>query len=102
MTNLYDAKSNRFGLTRIPKGATWGEEDEKLDDVLCADGRPVIALIIGEVDNASFFNEIGQPLKFVRISVQPMYHADVVMAHKMIKQLAGKVKKGARYPLTTL
>ncbi len=96
MTNLYDTKSNRYGLTRIPKGATWGEAEEKLDDVLCADGRPVIALVIGEIDNASFFDEIGQPLKFVRVSVQPMYHADVVMAHKMIKQLAGKVKKGER------
>lgn len=65
-----------------------------MDDVLCSDGRPIIALLLGEVQDMSFFNEIGQPLKFVRMSVKPMYHADVVMGHRIIKQLAANVKKG--------
>ncbi|KAH9855412.1 hypothetical protein C2E23DRAFT_866596 [Lenzites betulinus] len=93
LTTVIDPNSNRYGMTKIPTQATWGTEEDGIDNTLCRNGRPVIVLLIGEVENASFFNETGQPLKFVRIAVKPMYHADVVAAHKLITHLSSNVKK---------
>ncbi len=96
---MADAPSNRYGLTRIPRAARWGPQDDKLDDILCNDGRPIVTFIIGEVDNASFYNELDQPQKFARIAVKPMYHADVNAGHRLIRTLASNVKKGIIYDL---
>ncbi|KAI0355619.1 hypothetical protein OH77DRAFT_299828 [Trametes cingulata] len=86
LTHMEDRSSNHYGLTKIPRGSNWGPRDESLDDVLCYDGRPVITFLVGEVESVSFTNEIGDPLKFIRIAVKPMYHADVVAAHRMLRQ----------------
>ncbi len=91
---MADAPSNRYGLTRIPRSAKWGARDDKLDDVLCNDGRPIVTFLIGEVETASFFNELDQPQKFVRVAVKPMYHVDVAAGHRIIRSLSVNIKKG--------
>ncbi|EIW58455.1 uncharacterized protein TRAVEDRAFT_20460 [Trametes versicolor FP-101664 SS1] len=93
LSTMADAASNRYGLTRLPRSAKWGPRDDKLDDVLCNDGKPIVTFILGEVENASFFNELEQPQKFVRVAVKPMFHADVATGHRIIRSLAANVKK---------
>ncbi|KAI0357517.1 hypothetical protein OH77DRAFT_1531242 [Trametes cingulata] len=93
LTHMEDKSSNRYGLTKIPRGSTWGSRDASLDDVLCHDGRPVITFLVGEVESASFTNEIGDPLKFIRIAIKPMYHSDVVAAHRMLRQHSHNVHR---------
>ncbi len=91
---MTDAPSNRYGLTQLPRTSKWGPRDDKLDDVLCHDGRPLVTFLIGEVETASFFNEVDQPQKFVRVAVKPMFHADVATGHRIIRTLSANIKKG--------
>ena len=90
---MCDEKSNRFGFTRAPKALRWGLQQSGQDDVLCHNGRPVIFFLVGEVENASFYDEHSIPLKYVRIAVKPMYHADLVAAHDLLKAYCHNVKK---------
>ncbi|KAH9899676.1 hypothetical protein C8Q73DRAFT_638868, partial [Cubamyces lactineus] len=93
LSRMCDEKSNRFGFTRAPKALRWGLQQSGQDDVLCHNGRPVIFFLVGEVENASFYDEHSIPLKYVRIAVKPMYHADLVAAHDLLKAYCHNVKK---------
>ncbi|KAI0662232.1 hypothetical protein C8Q70DRAFT_909605, partial [Cubamyces menziesii] len=92
-SRMCDEKSNRFGFTQTPKSVRWGLQETGLDDVLCYNGHPVIFFLVGEVENASFFDEHKNPQKYVRIAVKPMFHADLAAAHNLLKVYSHNVKK---------
>ncbi|KAI0649971.1 hypothetical protein C8Q79DRAFT_923413 [Trametes meyenii] len=86
-------------LHRVSKQLKWGSAKAGLDEVLCNDGRPAIFMLVGEVEHAAFYDEYDKPEKFVRISIKPMYHSDLMVAHNMLRNCCHNVKTRPNFSL---
>ncbi|KAI0649969.1 hypothetical protein C8Q79DRAFT_899935, partial [Trametes meyenii] len=99
LAHMCDSNTNRFGLSRVSKQLKWGSAKAGLDEVLCNDGRPAIFMLVGEVEHAAFYDEYDKPEKFVRISIKPMYHSDLMVAHNMLRNCCHNVKTRPNFSL---
>lgn len=80
--------NGRYTLGSLPKGLRWGANWDKDDHLLCLDGKPLMALLIGEVERAYLVDEDGGPKKFVSVYVRPIRPTDAADAKALLASFA--------------
>lgn len=88
LVGLNDLDNKRYTLGALPTGLRWGVRWDKDDHLLCLDGKPLLALLVGEVERAYFVEGDGAPKKFVTVYVRPIRTSDSADAKALLGSLA--------------
>lgn len=88
LIDMNDVEGRRYSLHHIPKGLRWGLNWDKDDNLLCLDGKPLMIVLLAEVDQAYWVNNDKSLKKSVALYLRPICDTDAETGKNLLASFA--------------
>ncbi|EIW54146.1 uncharacterized protein TRAVEDRAFT_23341 [Trametes versicolor FP-101664 SS1] len=87
LLDLSDSENGRYTIGRLPHNLKWGQTYEQDDNLYCLDGKPLLLLLVGEIEQTFFKDRDGNLKKSVTVYIRPIRATDATNAASLLASL---------------